>query len=546
MDIICAKCGKHLNSIEAAREHKCHAETSNSEPMRWLPPKYSKMNSEEWDKLIKLINNPSSTTNSKKLSAINSVEPTLTKEICPNCRKYLYYDLEKTIWICKGKDCKRIYTYYDLHKKEPQAEEQKSTLDNKRGEKTNKNIINKKTADYKIPKWLMAVLFIFAFSIFGWGISLIVGNNIPLSILLGFSFIYSIEKWFSHSTKKHKSIGKFYRFILNLAILSLLGLLIWSGIQLFSQQFFQSSIIGSLIFIAEFVFFIWMWKVIAKNSWRWPSMKFTIFSLIVLFFVFAYAGIQPIQSYKDTAFSYIGSVFENLRNNTTDTQEQTTNTIASSTTTPTATEIKIDGIDEETGIYKNYYLGLVKTPDGVSGGENCYGEFIVLINNKNAENPSYAELLTFLKSDKTDEFTYQYSFSIGEFYYGEAEDKIDLEYILKIINGMEQPANPKVCADFAERLHNNAEKAGIRCGYVIIDSLNHALNVFETTDKGFVYIDDTGTHLFGPSNCDKVVHVKEGIEYIPISLFHEYGWSDTWESLGIIGDIFITWDGEWR
>ena len=111
---------------------------------------------------------------------------------------------------------------------------------------------------------------------------------------------------------------------------------------------------------------------------------------------------------------------------------------------------------------------------------------------------------------------------------------------------MEQPANPKVCADFAERLHNNAEKAGIRCGYVIIDSLNHALNVFETTDKGFVYIDDTGPHLFGPSNCDKVVHVKEGIEYIPISLFHEYGWSDTWESLGIIGDIFITWDGEWR
>ena len=401
----------------------------------------------------------------------------------------------------------------------------------------------------QLPKWLTAVLFIFAFSILGWGISLLVENTIPLIILAGFPFIYSIEKWFSHATKRHKSIGKFYRFILNLATLSFLGLLIWSGIQLFSQQFFQSSIIGSLIFIAEFIFFIWIWKVVAKNSWRWPSMKLTIFSLIVLFLVFAYAGVEPIKTYKDTAFSNIGSFFSNLRN--TADEQGLISTPATVSTTPPATnptviEVKTEGIDEKTGVYKNYYLGLVKTPEGVSGGENCYGEFIVLINNKNAKNTTYTELITFLKSDNTDEFPYQNTLSLIGFYYGEAEDKIDLDYIKEIIDGTKKPASPKVCADFAERLHNNAEMAGIRCGYVIIDSINHALNVFETTDKGLVYIDDTGTFLWGPSNCDKIVDVKEGIEYVPESIFHEYGWSDTWDSIGIIDDIFVTWDGEWR
>ena len=512
MDIICGKCGKHLNSVEAAREHSRHcAETSNNEPIRWVPAKNSKINPEEWDKLIRLIDTPTSSVNSRGTSD-------------------------------KGTSGQKEEALHASTKESKQ--EEKSTTNSV--EKPRKNYVIKKKADYTLPKWVIVILFIFAFSILGWGISLFVGNIIPLLILFGFSLIFTIEKWFSYSTKKYKGIGKLYRLFLNLSILSILGLLIWSGIRVFSQQFFQSSIIGSLIFIVEFIFFIWLWKIIAKNSWRWPSMKLTIFSIIVLFLVFAYAGVEPIKTYKDTTFSYIGSIFENLRNNTTDTQEPTSTETLSSYTTSIVPEVNTEGIDGETGICKNYYLGLVKTPDGVSGGENCYGEFIVLINNKNAENPSYAELLTFLKSDKTDEFPYQYSFSIGGFYYGEAEDKIDLEYILKIINGKEQPASPKVCADFAERLHNNAEKAGIRCGYVIIDNLNHALNVFETTDKGLVYIDDTGTYLFGPSNCDKVVNVKEGIEYIPISLFHEYGWSDTWDSLGIIGFIFITWDGEWR
>jgi len=41
-----------------------------------------------------------------------------------------------------------------------------------------------------------------------------------------------------------------------------------------------------------------------------------------------------------------------------------------------------------------------------------------------------------------------------------------------------------VCADFAETLHNNAEKVGIRVAYVTVNGI-HALNAFDTTDRGW-------------------------------------------------------------
>jgi hypothetical protein len=247
-------------------------------------------------------------------------------------------------------------------------------------------------------------------------------------------------------------------------------------------------------------------------------------------------------SIKDNVVDWYSSINTNI----TETPTSKTSVIASiSTTTPPPTTKK-SGIDSKTGVYKNYYLGLVNTPGGVITGEDCYGEFIVLINNKDAHNPTYSELLSFLKSDTTDTFPYLFSVSSLGFYYGKAEDQIDLEKIKNIIDGITKPDNPKICADFTERLHNNAEMAGLRCGYVSLDTPNHALNVFETTDKGLIFIDDTGTMLYGPDNCDKSVDLKEGSEYIPKSLFHESGWSDTWDSLGIVRGIFVTWDGKWR
>jgi len=209
------------------------------------------------------------------------------------------------------------------------------------------------------------------------------------------------------------------------------------------------------------------------------------------------------------------------------------------------------------GIQHCYYLGLVRTSGGT--GVNSYGKFIVLINNEDARNPTYSQLLEFLKSDKTDQYQYQYTIFISGGYYGSAESNVDLDQVKAIIDGIDQPDPPRICADFAETLHNNAEGAGIRCAYVSVElsgfsdpynygissDTSHALVVFNTTDEGLVYIDVTGLPNRGPSSCDKIVDVKVGGSYIPRSLFPEKGWSSTWGNMGKVTDIFITWDGEW-
>jgi hypothetical protein len=114
------------------------------------------------------------------------------------------------------------------------------------------------------------------------------------------------------------------------------------------------------------------------------------------------------------------------------------------------------------------------------------GKPIILDNNSSASDPSYAQLLTFLKADRTESYPYE----------------------------------PSVytCGDFAETLHNNAEKAGIRTGYVLCT--NHAMNVFQTTDMGLVYIDDTGFEL-SADGIDKVATIGSDNKVTEAALWPE-------------------------
>ena len=424
-----------------------------------------------------------------------------------------------------------------------------------------------------MPKWLTALLLIFALSFVGLVINTLIGSLIPFWILFGFGVIFSIEKWFNYETRKHKTLGKLYRLIINLAILSLLGAVIWSGIRLFSHQLTHSAMLGSILFVGEFAFFIWAWTIVAKNSWRWPSMKLTIFTLICLFLVFAFAGVQPLATYKDSAWHKIESVFSTTNNNQSNSSDYNntpgTNTISSIINQTPITQIETtvtlpavhypittqtaplaNGINSGTGVYGNYYLGLADTPDGVLSGDGCYddtGDFIVLINNKNAVNPSYAQLINFLQNDTTDEYPYITTNKPEGYYYGTAESHVDLTRIKNIINGTSEPSKPDVCADFAERLHNDAEMDGIRCAYVSLElsTGGHAIDAFQTTDRGLIYIDDTGISSPGPTRCVKTVNVVVGQDYIPTSLFPEAGWENTWDDMGTVINSQVIWDGTW-
>ena len=185
-----------------------------------------------------------------------------------------------------------------------------------------------------IPNWLKAMLLTVALSVAGLITSAFVGSFIPFWLLFGFSAFYSIEKWLSYYTGKYKGVGRIYRLILNLSVLALLGLLIWSGVLLFTQRFMQSPLVGSLLFLFELVLFIWLCKVASKNSWRQPSMKLTVFS---------FAGVQPLSTYTDRLVNSISAYFRNAN--------QPATTPSASNETPTSS----NGINSHTGKYKNYY-----------------------------------------------------------------------------------------------------------------------------------------------------------------------------------------------
>jgi len=106
-------------------------------------------------------------------------------------------------------------------------------------------------------------------------------------------------------------------------------------------------------------------------------------------------------------------------------------------------------------------------------------------------NPSYKEVIRFIKEDKTDLNPY-------------IPDQYD-------------------CYNFAVDTDNNAERSGIRCAYVYISIVGpkydaHALIAFETRDKGLVFIEP---------QTDDVMRVAIGIRYWRDNGFGRPDYDDT-------------------
>jgi hypothetical protein len=67
------------------------------------------------------------------------------------------------------------------------------------------------------------------------------------------------------------------------------------------------------------------------------------------------------------------------------------------------------------------------------------------MNNENASDPSYSELVGFLQQDETEQFPYAYTVSLPGVYYGPPESHVNLERIQNIIDRTAQPGDPHVC-----------------------------------------------------------------------------------------------------
>jgi hypothetical protein len=126
-------------------------------------------------------------------------------------------------------------------------------------------------------------------------------------------------------------------------------------------------------------------------------------------------------------------------------------------------------------------------------------------NQQNVHNPTMAELKAFLNEDQTERYVYS------------------------------KPSF--VCTNFAVILHDNAEAKGIRCAFVAIQGTgsSHALDAFQTTDDGLIFVDDTGTTTgFG---VDKLAKITMGSEVSEVAVFRSGFFvqgSSQWSDLGSI------------
>jgi hypothetical protein len=130
--------------------------------------------------------------------------------------------------------------------------------------------------------------------------------------------------------------------------------------------------------------------------------------------------------------------------------------------------------------------------------------------NPEVVDPTWNQLETFLKTDKTDQKLY--------------------------VEGL------YTCGNFAEDIFNAAEAKGIRAAIVCIyfedDPLGHALNAFKTTDRGLVYIDCTGDTYHTGHRMVKNANLKIGDVYECEFVFPN---DDFYFPMGKVSRISIFW-----
>lgn len=130
---------------------------------------------------------------------------------------------------------------------------------------------------------------------------------------------------------------------------------------------------------------------------------------------------------------------------------------------------------------------------------------------RNVTNPSYDQLLDFLKTD----------------------DTVDAAYV----------PDSYVCTNFAVHLYEDAESSGIAAHLVAISfegsSAGHMIDAFDTTDNGTVYIDDTGNTQAQTANgvpsVPQLVVPVVGEIYAPQFLFPVNGWTPG--SKGVVSNV---------
>jgi hypothetical protein len=290
---------------------------------------------------------------------------------------------------------------------------------------------------------------------------------------------YTISPFF-HAIRK----SPFLRLGVILVTIALLATTIWSIYGFISNLIQDATLIYLLnmaVLIATQIWLLnWLCKTLRHSRYVSSKPKFAVvfWSVFVGIVFCALVGIHPFSDIKNIAIASITKWWEQT-------------TITAEQPAEPSTENLPPPINPTPGITNFYDVQppYAKTFGGVS---------IHLINNQNARDPTWQQLLLFLSNDATDKKSY---------------DLLSFP-----------------CGAFAEEIHNNAEVADIKAAWVAVDftgsSDGHALNAFNTTDRGLVFVDCTGeccsllipsgfgSKTYGSANSwDKIAYIKVGDEY---------------------------------
>jgi hypothetical protein len=96
---------------------------------------------------------------------------------------------------------------------------------------------------------------------------------------------------------------------INIAVLSLFGVLVWLGYRLFTHSFGVGPMAGAIIFIACIACWILLVRLMRSRKYRWtkPSFKLTTLCVVAVVLVLGFAGVQPLSDYKDRVISEISA-----------------------------------------------------------------------------------------------------------------------------------------------------------------------------------------------------------------------------------------------
>ncbi len=98
---------------------------------------------------------------------------------------------------------------------------------------------------------------------------------------------------------------KIRKLSLNLLVIAGLGLVAWTGYLLFTQQTDATS--GTVVLLLEVGFLIWIVSVLRSPKYKRikPSFKLVLFPLLGIVLVCAFAGIEPLATYKDISIDFV-------------------------------------------------------------------------------------------------------------------------------------------------------------------------------------------------------------------------------------------------